>query len=744
MKKNKTTHVMSAVIMLLFVVMFLTVSGRFLYIQGTGEVAGVSLQEWADSRRTNTHEIKAERGTIYDRNKMPLAQDRSVYRVYAIVDDSFSTDPDNPKHVDNPQNTAEKLAPLLDMDGNELQSTIENGIENDRFQVEFGSKGKELSQEQKEEIEALKLPGINFVKESIRFYPNGVFASHIIGFAQNKDITNDDGEIIETIVEGKTGIEQQFDEKLVGTNGSISYKRDKFNVKLLDSDEIVQQAENGKDIYLTIDQKIQTLLEDSMNQVVEQYDPERITAVVMDPKTGEVLAMSNRPSYNPNDIGKVENWYNDVISTPFEPGSTMKIFTLAAAIEEGVYNPNEQFKSGTYKIDEITRPIKDWKKTWGNISYEEGIQRSSNVGASKLVWEKMGTDTFLEYLNAFDFDQKTEIDLPSEQAGKILYNWPIEKLTASYGQGTTTTPMQLVKAASAVANNGNMVKPYVVSKVIDSETGDILEEHKTEVVGNPISAETSKQVLDTLETVISSEEGTGHNVYNLNDYSVAGKTGTAQIPDPESGGYLTGEENYIFSFLGMAPKDDPELIIYVSVKQPNLDLENYESGSAPVSFIFKNVMENGLHYLNIEPDKEEQQEKIETISIPEIVGQSVDTVKQDLESLGSKVTIIGKGKTVTNSSVSEGDEVLSNERILLLTDSSITMPDISGWSLRDVLRLSDLLSLEVEVVGSGYAVNQSVSVGEEIGQEQSVKVEFSAPKQDDETSESTQEQSVSE
>ncbi|MCT2538064.1 penicillin-binding transpeptidase domain-containing protein [Aquibacillus koreensis] len=720
---------MSAVIMLLFVVMFLTVSGRFLYIQGTGEVEGVFLQDWADKRRTNTYEIEAQRGTIYDRNGMVLAQDRATYRVQAILRDVYYASSESEDlELADPRDTADTLAPLIGMESNEVLERIEFGIENERFQVEFGKNGQALSQEMKEEIDAKNIPGIQLMKESKRFYPNGMFASHIIGFAQQKVIENEDGET-KTFVEGITGIENQFNEQLVGKNGSISYQRDKYNVKLLDSKEMVQQAEDGKDIYLTIDQKIQTILEDSMTQVEDQYAPERMTAVVMDAKTGEVLAMSNRPSYNPNQIGEVANWYNDVISTPFEPGSTMKVFTLAAAIEEGVYDPNERYKSGSYKIDEITYPLHDWKTTWGEISYEEGIQRSSNVAVSKLVWEKMGTETFLDYLNAFDFDQESGIDLPGEQAGRILYDWPIEKLTTSYGQGTTTTPIQLVKAASAITNKGDMVQPFVVSKVVDSKTGKVIEEHSPEVVGNPISEQTSKKVLDTLETVITSENGTGHNVYNLSDYSVAGKTGTAQIPDTENlypgSAYLKGDENYIFSFLGMAPKDDPQLIMYVSVKQPDLDLENYESGSAPVSFIFKNVMENSLHYLNIDPDKDSH-EPIHTITAPKLVGGSVQDAKMQLEEKGIVVTVIGDGNEVVKTSVAEDQKILPNERVLIITDAP-KMPDIIGWSLRDVLKLSDLLELDLEVIGSGFANAQSIDAGTEVMANDYLMAEFSSP-----------------
>ncbi len=725
MRKNKTTHVMSSVFMLLFVVVFLVLSGRFLYIQGTGEVDGVSLQEWADEKRTNSYVIEAERGQILDRNGMSLAYDRAVYQISAIVDESYSEGLEETKHVEDIDKAAEQLAPLLNMDAAKIADIMEKGQEQGKFQVEFGVHGKNITQETKEKIEELEIPGLNFEKDSIRYYPNGTFASQVIGIAQQQ----------EDKLIGRNGIEAEMDDVLSGKNGSISYKRDNFNTKLLDPDEVIKQADDGEDVYLTLDQKIQTLLEDAMSQVDKEYSPEKMTAVVMDPKTGEILAMSNRPSYNPNNLGKVSNWYNDVVSNPFEPGSTMKIFTLAAAIEEGVFNPDETFESGSYQNDQMNSPIHDWRRNWGTITYKEGIQRSSNVAAAKLVWEKLGPDKFLDYLKAFHFDQATGIDLPNEQPGHILYDWPIEKVTTAYGQGTTVTPIQLMMAASAIANDGKMMKPYVISKIVNSETGQVMKENEPEQSGQPVTGQTANEVKDILETVITSEHGTGHNIYNLSDYSVAGKTGTAQIPDSETGRYMTGEENYLFSFLGMAPKEDPELMMYVSVKQP--DLAENESGSAPVSYIFKNVMENSLHYLNIEPDQESEQ-KVETVSMPDIDGMSVNKAKEKVESKGLKAAVIGSGEKVEAFSSRPGEQLLTNEKIFILTDKP-EMPDITGWSMRDVLKFGDVSDIEIETMGNGFAVKQSIKKGTSLKKDDYLVAEFSPPRHEEDNKDKEEE-----
>ncbi|MFD1849149.1 penicillin-binding protein [Oceanobacillus bengalensis] len=730
MRRNKTTHLMSGILIIVFSLVFVVLAGRFMYIQATAEIQGVSLNEFAEQKRTASYTIDAERGKIFDNNGMTLAYDMPVYRLYAILNEEYTVDPDNPKHVVDPVKTAETLAPILEMESSEILSSIQNGIEDNRFQVEFGNAGKNLSQQTRDEILELKLPGINFEEESLRYYPNAMFASQIIGFARESEM-EEDGEVTEDII-GIAGIEKEMDAILKGEDGYISYQRDKYNKRLLDPNEIIKEPRDGDDVYLTIDQKIQTLVEDVLTQVDEEYNPERISAVVMNPKTGEILAMGNRPSYNSNNPANVENWYNDVISTPFELGSTMKIITWAAAIEEGVYNGDEGYQSGSYKANEALQAIRDYNsgEGWGVIPYDEGFARSSNVAAAKLVWEKLGTDKFLEYLHAFDLDKESEIDLPGEVTGKILYNWPLEKITASFGQGSTFTPIQLLKASTAIANGGEMVKPYVIQKIVDSTTGEVLEENSTKVAGQPISEATATEVLELLDLVVNSEKGSGKK-YQLDDYIVGGKTGTAEIPNPDGGGYLKGRENYVFSFIGMAPIDDPKLVMYVSVKQP--ELENSEVGSDPVSFIFKNVMENSLHYLNIDPDKEEDQQS-KLIELPKIIGENSAKTADNLKENGLIVTVVGNGEKIVNANVDGGDRVIPQERIILITDDP-TMPNVKNWSMRDITILGDLLELRLELFGNGFVVTQSIAEGTPVQADDYLGVELEPPNLEEEVKE---------
>lgn len=694
-----------------------------MYIQVTGEVQSVDLINYAEKLRNKEEVLLAERGKIVDRNGMVLADNKPTYRLYAIVRESFSDNSPYPLHVEDASYTAKQLAQYIDLDEDEIRRIIENGKANQDkvFQVEFGQAGNQISEEVKNQIEELKLPGINFNRELVRFYPNGEFASYVLGFTElRKNENTNQQEMV-----GAYGIENIYEEYLKGTPGYVKYQRDKYGYKLLNANEFIQPPKDGDHVYLTIDQKIQTFLEDAMTTVQEEYEPTQMIAVVMNPKTGEILAMSNRPTFDPN-LRNVENWYNDAISYPFEPGSTFKIFTLAAAIEEGVYNGSETFMSGQFRINENFRPIHDWRSDWGEITYDEGVIRSSNVSFAKLVWEKIGTEKFLEYLHAFHFDRVTGIDLTGEIVGKIVYQYPMEKITAAYGQGSTYTPIQLMKAATALVNDGNMVKPYVVSHVVDSQTNETIFKNETEYVGKPISGETADQVIDILAQTIYSENGTGQR-YQLEDFTTFGKTGTAQIPDPETGKYMTGQSNYIFSFLGMAPKDDPQLLMYVAVKQPNVT--HYSEGSIPVSYIYKKVMENSLHYLDVDPDTEQDEYAVEKIELNHIVNKSVDSVLNEYRKFGIDVVVIGNGDKVIDSYPVEGKTILPNSRLLIVTNGELTIPDLTNWTLRDVLLLKELLNIEIDFIGNGFVTKQSIPEGSVITENTHLVVELKSKEQ---------------
>ncbi|MDQ0161631.1 penicillin-binding protein [Aeribacillus alveayuensis] len=708
MKKNQNMNRGAAILSIIFALLFFVLFVRFFYIQITGKVDGQLLAVKAQEKYENKITLEAQRGNILDRNGEVLAQDTSTFTLVAVLDESLTTDPDHPQHVVDPQETAEKLAPLINMDVSEVLSILTK----DRKQVEFGTNGRNISFSKKKEIEALGLPGIGFIRDTKRFYPNGNFASNVIGFAQN-----DQGKTV-----GKLGIEKYLNKYLQEKDGYVKYEQDHYGFKLPNSDDQIVSPDNGANVYLTIDQKIQTFLEDAMNEVEKEYQPQKMIGIVIDPKTGKILAMTQRPSFDPNKRNIV-NYYNDAISYAYEPGSTMKIFTLAAAINEGVYKGDEKYRSGTYPV-KGSKPIRDHNnKGWGTITFDEGVQRSSNVAFAIIAKEKLGFDTFYHYLEQFGFTKKTGIDLPNEGTSKINFQYEVEKITTAFGQGTAVTPIQQIQAATAIANDGKMMKPYIIEKVVDPDDGEVLLENKPIVVREPITKETANKVRDILGTVVSSENGTGQP-YQIEGYEVAGKTGTAQIAG-KNGKYLTGRENYIFSFLGMAPKDNPRLLVYVAVQQPKL--KPTEVGSAPVSKIFKTVMKNGLEYLQVKPDHNTTRQKSEMnigFLIEDFSNQDVQKVSEQLMEQKMDVITLGDGKTVIAQYPLAHSRVIANEKILLKTDGQVTMPDITGWSLRDVWKLASILDLDLDYEGNGYVQTQSIKAGTKIKNKASLTVKL--------------------
>ncbi|MFD1705793.1 penicillin-binding protein [Siminovitchia sediminis] len=692
-KKNR--NIGAALLFLIFGLLFFILTVRFITIQYTGEVKGQPLASKASQLYMRSDVLKAKRGTIYDREGEVIAEDSASYTLVAVLDETLTTDQENPNHVVDPRKTAAKLADYISLSEEEIYRLL---TKEGRKQVEFGPAGRDLSHQVKEEIENLDLPGIGFKKDTKRFYPNGVFASHLIGYAQKEEADDKSSKIT-----GQAGLEKSYDEMLKGEDGAIRYKGDVWNYILPNSEKQIDEPKHGKDMYLTIDKKIQTFLEDAMNKVDREYSPSKILAVVADPKTGAIVAMGQRPTYHPATREGIEKtWHNEVVETTFEPGSTMKIFSLAAAVEEGVFNPNAKFKSGKYYLDKKQPPINDHNqgRGWGTITYLEGVQRSSNVAFAYLL-EKMGTDKWKQYMDKFHFGKKTGIALPNEASGNILYNWPIEKVTSVMGQGTTVTSMQMIQAATAIANDGKMMQPYVVDKIIDPASGEVTKT-KPQVSGQPISPDTAIKVRDILETVITSEHGTGRQFYQLDGYSVAGKTGTAQIASP-GGGYLTGRENHIFSFLGMAPKEDPELLMYVVVEKPKLEMD--ENGALPVSEIFKPVMQSSLQYLNIEPQKMEETRVTE---LPDLTKMTVQEAKDYLKEKGLSPVVIGNGDKVTDQSPKRKETVMEGEKVVIRTNGKLSMPNVTGWSKRDVLKVANLAELQINMVGTGYATKQNI------------------------------------
>lgn len=717
MKKRPSMNIGAAILFGIFGLLFFVLMVRFVTIQVTGEAEGKVLASQAAKKYIKSHILEAHRGTIFDGKGEVIAEDTSAYTLVAILDPSITSDPKKPKHVTDPEKTAKALAPYLDLKESEIYERLN---QDGKYQVEFGSAGRDLSHQMMLEIKEENIPGITFRKEAKRFYPNGSFAPHLIGFAQKTTEDNGDSKTV-----GKMGVEASFDDVLSGKDGSVEYKSDVWGYLLPNADEHVTPPQDGDDIYLTIDKKIQTFLEEAMNEVQKKYKPKKMFAIVSDPKTGKILAMSQRPTFHPDSRdGLLDNWTNIIVEDTYEPGSTMKSFSLAAAVNEGKFNPNELFESGKYYVENVPNPIRDHNggEGWGTISYLEGVQRSSNVAFANLL-DKIGFKKYEDYLHEFGFGKATDVGLPNEASGSILYHYPIEKYTTIFGQGTTVTPLQMIQAESAIANDGEMMKPYVISKIVDPNSKEVIKETKPEVAGKPISKETAEKTREYLETTVTSENGTGTR-FAIEGYRVGGKSGSGQIPDPETGQYMRGKENYLFSFMGMAPIEDPELIVYVGVQQPELEMS--EIGSDPVSAIFRPVMQNSLKYLNIKP---QEKVSLKKLTLPDTKKMSIDEAKKALEATGASPVVVGNGSEIVKQLPQAGSDILQGERVVIKTDGDITIPDMKGWSVRDVFKVANLAGLKINMVGNGYAVSQNIQPGVPVEKEEPLVVNFSTPEE---------------
>lgn len=702
---------------LLYAGLFFLLFGRILFIQITGEAKGEALTALAESKYARQSILASDRGKIVDRNDEVIASDTLSYQMVAVLDEELS-DKKTIRHVAEPAKTAAVLAKYIPMDEAELTEkltrTEEDREKGKRKQVEFGRLGNDLNHELVEDIKKEKLPGILFLEEKKRFYPNGTFASYLIGFTQRE--TDENGHMYSI---GKMGLESTYNDLLTGTDGKVEFQADRWGITLPKSEKAVVAAEDGFDIKLTLDKTIQNFVEDAMQEVEKEYSPKKMLAVVADPKTGEILAMSQRPAFDPSTReGLTSNWLNDAVENTIEPGSTMKIFTLAAAIQEGKWDPNAYFKSGQYTLYDQT--IRDHNRVgWGTITYLEGFQRSSNVSMANLL-EKIGDRKFIEYIEEFGFGEKTSIDLPNEAAGVILDNYPSERLTTSYGQGSTVTPIQLIQAATAIANDGVMMKPYVIDEISNPNTDEVVEKHEPVEKTSPISKRTAEQVREVLATTVTSEVGTGRS-FALDGYTMGGKTGTAELAQGENG-YLSGRGNYLYSFIGMAPIEDPQLITYVFVQQPKLKAG--EQGSHPVAKVFNPVMESSLKYLNILPSDEEL---VEAPTIEDYTKKDASEASLALEQLGYQPIIIGEGGTVTVQYPEKGAKLSQNSIVLLKTEGNTTLPDFTGWSKKMLLSFKMLSGLDIRIVGEGFVTEQSVSEGVELTPGEPIVIQLKRP-----------------
>ncbi|MDO5457410.1 MAG: penicillin-binding transpeptidase domain-containing protein [Atopococcus tabaci] len=716
-KSSKNRKIIVIIVLLLTLAVYILFVLRFSYIMITSTVDGERLDERVEAAYTQASHMPAKRGNILDKNGEPIATSSTSYKMVAILTDEWSQSGRDSNHVEEIKHTAQVLSQYIPLDEDEIHNLLDQG---DVKQVEFGLAGSDISYELKTKIEEENLSGIHFEEMPARIYPNGVFASHLVGLAQSDTDEEEDD------LEGVLGLEASLQDILSGEDGGIQYEKDFFGYALPNKDAQIVEAEDGMDVYLTLDRSIQMYMESVVTEVNKSNPSAAITATLMDPKTGHILAASQRPTFNATTKENMnETWQNFHVEYTYEPGSTMKALTLAAAIDQGVFNPDEFFESGFYNIEgSIVNDVKP--EGWGMIDYIEGIARSSNVAFVKL-FEKMGGQTWKAYLDAFQFGQKTGVSLPNENAGSNPYSTTIQQANTAFGQGITVTPMQMMQAFSALANGGKMMQPQLVDKIVDPADGQ--ETHyESKVAGQPVSAETAQQTLDYLtEATYNPNSTTG--IFHLDGYELALKTGTSEIVDPETGQYMTGPNENIYSAVGFAPAKDPKYLLYVTVQQPEMSSEA-SYGAQVVSNIFNPIMKWTLDRSEVSQqlDIENSGEEI----MPQMTGLSVEEAHQMSQELGKEVFMIGTGSRVVQQYPIKETDLTNHENIILMANGAMSMPDLKNASKSDVLKVSELTGIQFNINGSGYVESQSIEPGTLLKEDTKVTVNLSQDRQAEE------------
>lgn len=588
---------------------------------------GQDLANKAEDSWRRQIEFAPKRGEIQDRNGITLTYSMSTPTIVAI-----------PVQIQDPQSTAAKLAEVLQGNADDIYKQITKKTS----QVDIKPSGRKITIEKAQEVRNLHLPGVVVAEDNKRYYPFSNLAAHILGFAG--------------IDKGLTGIEAKYDKELTGIPGNISYMTDAAGRPLAGTTDKYTSPKDGLNVKLTIDSHLQSVMERELDQAMVQYQAQNVVAIMMDPNNGEILAMGSRPTYEP---GNYKNYPTETynrnlpIWKTYEPGSTFKIITLAAALEEKKVDlKNEPFYDPGF-IEVGGARLRCWKRGGhGSETMLQVVQNSCNPGFV-VMGQRLGKEKLFDYISKFGFGKKTGIDLGGEENG-IMFKpsqvGPVELATTAFGQGVSVTPIQQITAVSAAINGGKLFKPYVAKSFTNPDTGEVVDVTEPELVRNVISEGTSKQVREALESVVAL--GTGRNAF-IDGYRVGGKTGTAQ--KVINGRYSPDE--HIVSFIGFAPADNPKIVIYAAVDDP----KGIQFGGLIAAPLVKNMMADALRYMKVEPnkqqlDKEYRYGETPVVEVPDLVGASVDDILEDLN-MNFKLAKSGNGKYVISQAPKAGTRV---------------------------------------------------------------------------------------
>ena len=716
---------------LLAVFLFAVFLVNFAVIIGTGTKFGVNLVKEAKKVHQTTLTVPAKRGTIYDRNGTPIAEDATSYNVYAVIDKEYKSANGDVLYVEESQynKVAEIFHKYLDMEETYVKDQLSQP---NLKQVSFGAKGNGITYANmmsiKQDLESAKVEGINFTTSPNRSYPNGKFASSFIGLAQLHE--NEDG--TKSLI-GTSGIESSLNSLLAGTDGIITYEKDRLGNIVPGTEQVTRQTVNGKDVYTTLSSPLQSFMESQMDAFQEKLKGKYMTATLVSAKTGEILATTQRPTFDADTKeGITEDfvWRDILYQSNYEPGSTMKVITLASAIDNNTFPGGEYFNSSELKVADAT--IRDWDVNDGLsagsiMTYSQGFAHSSNVGMT-LLQQKMGDATWLEYLNRFKFGVPTRFGMSDEYAGQLPEDNVVNIAMSAFGQGISVTQTQMLRAFTAIANDGVMLEPKFISALYDPNDQTVRKSQR-EIVGNPVSKEAASLTRENM--ILVGTDPIYGTMYNRNDnkpvitvpgQNVSVKSGTAQIADEQNGGYLVGKTNYIFSVVTMHPSENPDFILYVTVQQP-------EHFSNPWFGEFANpILERASamkESLNLQSTAKNLDQVTTTTSyaMPATKDYSPGDMAEELRRNLVQPIVIGSGTKIKESSAAEGTNLDANQQILLLSDKVEEMPDLYGWSKKNVETFAKWLNLEVEFEGTGEIVKkQSVRSNTALKDLQKIKI----------------------
>lgn len=732
--RKRTQRVTYIIFVITLAVMVLIASNVFLVtIAKVHFGSGTDLSAYADSANTVKTTTKALRGNIYDRNGTIIAQDSKTYNIICILDENRPSTGDTIAYVKDKEGTAAALSKILKMDYDQCLSYLKQDV----YQTELGTAGRNLSKSTKEEIEALNLPGIEFTDSIQRVYPLGTFASNLIGFAQSDETGS-------TV--GKMGAELYLDGYLKGTDGYSIYQSDKDGNVLPGMKEETVSAVNGYDVYTTLDATIQQALEESFEMTNDTFNAERVWGAVMEIDTGKILAWGQSPSFDPNTLD-ITDYNNYGTQIPYEPGSTLKTFTYAAAINEGVYDGTEEVYSGPYcfSSDENNNPIRvenngygciynAKRHNYGMIQLDYGLIMSLNTVTAEVQNRLINADTHLEYMKKFGFFQVVNTDGLPEETGTLNFTWPADKISLSYGQGSTVTMLQMLQAYSAVFGDGTMVRPYYIDSIRDSyDSSHVIYQAETKVTGNPITAETAETLQGILYRVINDDQGTA-KYYQIPECKLMGKTGTAEVA--VNGGYQSGYT--IVSIMCAMPAEDPQVMVYYCFEAP------YDANAQYKTEPVKNLLRKTAIRLGFTSsitgsteDTESTDEttddtitsdeltEIVTTDMPSLVNHSLEYATEKLADTNTNQYILGNGDTVIAQYPAENSYITSGQKVFLVTDTNnFIMPDLTGWTRKEVTALWSVTQFGFKLEGEGVVTSQNISAGTPVTKGTEIEVVF--------------------